>query len=417
MILSKVYLDFSLILNKIGSIKIITPLVFLIILSAFFFIPINVGGLGIRVDDILILLCIPILILHAKYVVVEKYITLILLFLFSVIVSMIYGYLVIDVPFNGGDINEFVRYSKILFFALLLGYIPIEKLSSMTFKIFYYGSFYIILVGYLQYFDPFGIGKYLSLLYTSESQIHTAIEHSIRRITVTGSGPNDGAIIVAYFILFNFFSFLFTNRKKYLVLFLLLFTVLFFTQSRTVLIGTVFSLAFIFFTLKGYWTKKIFLLIVISSGIVVLFPLFSYVFIGIQLLFEGKNNSILVRLENTEHALELLKNSPFLGYGIAKSFLVERMDSEYLSLISRFGLVGLMFGIFMILYPFFLKKRIDRLRNINLSIFYYSLIASSMVGLIVMLTNNFITGYQSFLPFILLMVLSVRMHNHSRSIQ
>ena len=46
----------------------------------FFFIPIIIGGLGIRVDDILILLCIPILILHAKYVVVEKYIIPIFIF-------------------------------------------------------------------------------------------------------------------------------------------------------------------------------------------------------------------------------------------------------------------------------------------------------------------------------------------------
>jgi len=417
MTLSKIYFDIFLIFTKIGSIKIITPLVFLTLLSLFFFIPIKIGGFGVRVDDILILLCIPILILHAKYVVVEKYIFPILLFLFSVIVSMLYGYLVMDVPFNNGDINEFIRYFKILLFALLLGYISVEKLSNMTFKIFYYGSFYIILVGYLQYFDLFSIGKYLSVLYTSESQIYNAIEHSVRRITVTGSGPNDGAIIVAYFILFNFFSFLFTNRKKYLILFLLLFTVLFFTQSRTVLIGTVFSLAFIFFTLKGYWKKKIFLLVVISLGIVVLFPLFSYVFIGIQLLFEGENNSILVRLENAEHALELVKNSPILGYGIAKTFLVERMDSEYLSLISRFGIVGLTFGIFMILWPLFLKRKIHRLKNIDLNIFYYTLIGSSIVGIFVMVTNNFITGYQSFLPFILLMVLSIRLYSYLRKIQ
>lgn len=415
MILNKIYFDIFLILNKIGSIKIITPLVFLTMLSMFFFIPISIGGLGVRIDDILILLCIPILILHAKYVVVEKYIFPIMLFLFSVIVSIIYGYLVMDVPFNSGDINEFIRYFKILLFALLLGYISVTKLSHMTSKIFYYGSFYIILVGYLQYFDPFGVGKYLSLLYTSESQIHTAIEHEVRRITVTGSGPNDGAIIVAYFILFNFFSFLFTNSKKYLILFLLLFTVLFFTQSRTVLIGTVFSLAFIFFTLKGYWTKKIFLLIVISSGIVVLFPLFSYVFIGMQLLFEGENNSILVRLENAQIAYQFFLNSPIFGYGIAKSYFVDiAMDSEWLSLISRFGLFGTITSINLLLYPFFLKKQIEKISDINLKIYYFTLLSSCIMGAVVMLTNNFITGYQSFLPLILLMVLGVRLFNYNK---
>ncbi|MEA2018282.1 MAG: O-antigen ligase family protein, partial [Campylobacterota bacterium] len=226
----------------------------------------------------------------------------------------------------------------------------------------------------------------------------------------------DGAIIVAYFILFNFFSFIFTNSKKYLVLFLLLFTVLFFTQSRTALIATVFSLAFIFFTLKGYWTKKIFLLIVISLGIVVLFPLFSYVFIGIQLLFEGENNSILVRLENAKIAYEAFVNSPILGYGIAKSYFIDiTMDSEWLSLVSRFGLFGVFSAVSLLAYPFFFKKQIEKLSTIDLKIYYFTLLASCIVGSVVMLTNNFITGYQSFLPFLLLMVLSVRLFNCNKA--
>ncbi|PUE67492.1 O-antigen ligase family protein [Arcobacter lacus] len=411
---NKIYLNIHLFLkNSLNNINII---ILIILLSIFFFIPIDIGRLGIRIDDILILLCIPILILHTKYIVVEKYIIPILLFLFSVMISILYGYLVMNVPFNSGDINEFIRYCKILLFAILLGYVPVVKLLDMTFKIFYYGSFYIILVGYLEYFDPFGVGKYFSLFYTSESQIYVAIEHSIRRITVTGSGPNDGAIIVAYFILFNFFSFLFTNRKRYLVLFLLLFTVLFFTQSRTILIGTVFSLIFIFFTLKGYWTKKIFLLIVISLGIVVLFPLFSYVFIGIQLLFEGENNSILVRLENAQIAYQSFLNSPIFGYGIAKSYFVDMtMDSEWLSLISRFGLFGVIASISLLFYPFFFKKQMEKGSDINLKIYYFTLLASCITGFVVMLTNNFITGYQSFLPFVLLMVLSIRLFNYNKA--
>lgn len=405
-----------LILAKIGSIKILISLVFLTLLSIFFFIPIKVGGLGVRVDDILILLCIPILILHAQYIVVEKYTILIMLFLFSVSISIVYGYLVMDVPFSSGDINEFIRYCKILLFALFLGYVPVEKLSTMTFKIFYYGSFYIILVGYLQYFDPFGIGKYISLLYTSESQLHTAIESVVRRITVTASNPNDGAIIVAYFILFNFFSFLFTNSKKYLILFLLLFTVLFFTQSRTVLIGTVFSLAFIFFILKGYWTKKIFLLIIMSVVIAILFPLFSYIYIGVQLFFEGQNNSVLVRLENAKIAYQVFLNSPFFGYGIAKSYFSNiTMDSEWLSLISRFGLFGVITSISLLLYSFSFKKQVEKTSNINLKIYYFTLLASCIMGSVAMLTNNFITGYQSFLPLILLIVLSIRLFNCNKA--
>jgi len=281
MVLNKIYFDILLLLNKIDSIMIITPFVFLALLSIFFFIPINIGKLGVRVDDIFILLCILILILHAKYVVVEKNIFSILLFLFSLVISMIYGYLIMDIPFNGGDINEFIRYCKILLFALLLGYILVTKQLDMTFKIFYYGSFYIILVGYLQLV----IGKYLSLLYTSESQINT-------------------------------------------------------------------------------------------------FSLFSYVFIYVQSLFEGKNNSILVSLENAQLSYQAFLSSSIFGYGIAKSYFVDiTIDSEWFFLINRFGLVVVITSISLLFYLFFLKKQIENISNINLKYFilHFYLVVSWVV--------------------------------------
>ena len=389
--------------------KLITPLVFLTIMSIFFFIPIKISGLGIRIDDILILLCVPLIVLHIKYIKNEKYIYPILLFLSLVAMSMTYGYIVLDVPFSGGDINEFFRYSKILLFAILLGYIDIHKLSNMTFKVFYYGSFYLIFVGFMQYFDPLSIGKYFSLLYTSESQIYTAIEHSVRRVTVTGSGPNDGAILVSYFMLFNFFTFVFTNNKKYLVLFILLIPVLFFTQSRTVIIGMFFALSISFLLTKSFYAKKIFLTFLISIFIIILFPLFSYIVIGIQTALEGTNNSLLVRISHIETAYNLFVQSPFVGWGFAKSLYYDmRMDSEYLTIFYRFGIFGLLSSIWIIIMPVLYKKQFDKIKIIELKVYYYMLFAFSILGLFVMLTNSFITGYQTFLGFILLTVLSFR---------
>ena len=90
------------------------------------------------------------------------------------------------------------------------------------------------------------------------------------------------------------------------------------------------------------------------------------------------------------------------------------MDSEWLSLISRFGLFGVITSISLLFYPFFFKKRIEKISNINLKIYYFTLLSSCIMGSVVMLTNNFITGYQSFLPLILLMVLSVRLFNKAK---
>lgn len=61
--------------------------------------------------------------------------------------------------------------------------------------------------------------------------------------------------------------------------------------------------------------------------------------------------------------------------------------------------------------------KINSLRNINLNIYYYTLIGSSIVGLFVVLTNNSITDYQSFLQFMLFMVFNFRLFNFHRNIK
>lgn len=361
-----------------------------------------IGNFGIRLDDVLILISVPLFIINLGFLKLDKYTFSIVLFLVSVLFSIVYGYSFRSVEFSVGDFNEYIRYCKILFFAILLGYLPLNKLIEIIFNIFYWGSYFLIIVGYLQYFDPFGMGKILSIIYTSESQLSTAIEHDVRRIAITGGGPNDGAIIVSYFILFNFFSYLFTNSVKRLLIFFLLFSVLFFTQSRTVILGTVMSLLFIFFTLKGYWKKKLFLFFIMFVAIYFLSPLFVYVFTGFEAFIEGEDTSTLVRYSNAENASVLINKSPFWGYGIAKTLLTDRMDSEYLSILIKFGFIGLFFCLNLVVYPFFIKRKVKY--NLNNNILYFTLLGSSIIGLFVMVTNTFITGYQSFLPFILLMV-------------
>lgn len=388
----------------------VTFLTFLTLLSIFFLVPIKILGFGVRVDDVLILTCVPLAILYLRKVRTNRYLLPICLFLFSPIFSLLYGYSFLNVPFSFGDINEYIRYVKILLFAVLLGYNDINTLKNMTFKMLYFGSFYIIFVGYMQYFDPvMGIGKHLSLFYTSESQIYVATEHIQRRISVTGSGPNDGAIQVSYFLLFNFFSYMFLKKKKYGILFFLLFPILFFASSRTVLIGAVVVLAFSFLVLKGVGLRKFFICFAIISFVASLYARFSYVSIGVDLMMTGENNSLLVRLDNALEAYRLFLDSPVFGWGFTKWKNEITMDSEYLSLISRFGVVGLIAGLFLIIYPMQYKRTVDKLHKSELNIFYYTAFSSCVIGLFVMFTNNFITGYQSFLPFVLLTVLSFRL--------
>ena len=85
-----------------------------------------------------------------------------------------------------------------------------------------------------------------------------------------------------------------------------------------------------------------------------------------------------------------------------------RMDSEYLTIFYRFGIFGLLSAIWIIIMPVLYKKQFDKIKIIELKVYYYMLFAFSILGLFVMLTNSFITGYQTFLGFILLTVLSFR---------
>lgn len=401
-----------LILDTIGRLPIITPVVFVTIFSFFFLPAIQIGGFGLRIDDITLLLIAPLIILQKRVVRLNTFIVLMLVFFASMLMSTFHGYMILDVPSSGRDANEIIRLMKPLLFAILLYYIGVEKLTNLTFKIFYYGSIFIIIVGFLEYFDPVGLGTILSKIFTSDSQINTAIESEVRRITLTGSGPNDGAVIATYFLFFNYFLFIYTKHKKYFFLFSLLFISIVFTSSRTVLAGILLALSLnILFSSKVSIFLKLTIVSLFFAAIVYLLPYFSYIYDGFLLAYEGQNTSLLKRFEIWDEAYALFLQSPYLGWGPAKEIHSTIVDGEYFLFLRRFGILGLLFLFSLILLPLCYIKNLGRFKNFDIVIIYSTALYIMPVALLIMMTNNYFSGYQSFLPYVLLITTVIRLNS------
>lgn len=401
--------------NKPSEIKIVKLIVITTLISFFFLPPLKFGRMGIRIDDILILLIIPLLIFYRRKVYKSSLINIMLLLLLFMLFSTWYGNIFLDVPYTIRDYNEIIRLSKPLFFAIFIYYMDCQNLKKIIFNIFYYGSYFIIFVGFFQYFDPFGVGAILSKIYTSESQIEAALYSQVRRVTLTGSGPNEGAVLASYFLLFNYFSFIYKRKGIYLLLFLGLFIDILFTSSRTVFLGVLVTLLLnIFFSSRAKIYYKLILFFLLLGIVIYILSYFSYIYDGLILALNGKNTSLLKRFVIWEEAYELFKQSMLLGWGPAKAIHTTIVDGEYFLFLRRFGIVGMFLLIVLILYPLKFTKKVKKKKDNDLNILYNTLVFLIPLALIIMLTNNFFSGYQSFLPFIVLVILIQKCYNTIR---
>ena len=380
-----------------------------VVLSILFLPALRIGNLGVRLDDIVLIFLTPFIILTVRTVASSIYNGMMLVLFFLLIFSQNYGYAFLDVPPYQGDTNEIIRLMKPLLFAILLFYINNDILEGIVYKSLYYGSIYIIFIGFFQYFNILGLGEWLSNVYASDSQIDTATAAINRRVTLTGSGPNDGAVIATYFLIFHYINYILSKHVFSLVASILISATILFTSSRTVFLGVIVSLAVhMIISSKISLSKKFIFYGLITVIIIYLIPKFQYIQIGLEQAIAGENNSLIVRLDGWKNAFELFKLSPWFGWGPAKAIHPTIIDGEYFLILRRYGVLGFLLILSIITYPlYFLIKKWKRLNERGR--FYATILLCYMpIALSVMATNNFFSSYQAFLPYTMLTVLMIR---------
>jgi len=377
--------------------------------------PISFFNIGIRLGDFLVIFIIPL----AFFSKIRKSLPLFIYFMFliSVSLSIFWGYTTLNVPFSLRDLNEILRLTLPLVLFLLSYRIKDAIFFDLLYNFIIYGSFFLIIIALLQlFFSQQFIGKLLSL-YISEGQLAkiSSLENLVavfnKRLYLTGGEPNTGAAIAIFFCINNLSMYLSKPKFRYLLFFSTLSIIIGLTGSRTGILALFTGSFAVFFLNKKRKPKllklnirKILLFFCVFLILVSSSTQSDYIKIGIRTALSGENSSLNARLIKFYDAFELFKTSPFLGWGPAKAIHDTRVDGEYFLLLRRYGIIGFSLSlVFLLSLIGSLLKRATNMIEFYGSTAYSIIIATAsyiISMMVIMITNNFISGYQIFLPIL-----------------
>ena len=315
----------------------------------------------------------------------------------SSLVSWVNGHSEIDFR----DVNESMKYFQFFPYLALIRYVDGGALGFYIKKGTSLSIFIIIFVGFTQVFDmPFN--SFILDSYLGSGSAHYESAKNGFRLTLTGSNPNVGAVIAFFFAFCSLNRFINEKRFLYFILTLLLVYLAIRTQSRTALISAFISIAIYFtFIIRGALVVK---LTALTIFFFVLYFSFmnmdlEYIKVGIEQTKSGENKSLNVRFDNLFLALANLDKSFIFGLGPSKSQQTSVLDSEYVLILQRYGILGCIAFCGFIFQLFKLS-----LKDINSStgaILFMTMVTS----LGVMFTNNIFSGYQLMSFIIILAIL------------
>ena len=359
-------------------------------------------GIAIRFDDFLALFLIPFVILTKPNFKTNRLFFSYLLILLSFITSTFYGYLFLKVPFSIRDINELFRMIKPFLIIIAVSYCNLRTLVSYLNSFFKVGAILLILLGFLEFFNVLSFRTLIYSLYGYE------FGNMGGRSVLTAGNPNIASALVLYFMIYFLQRMLLTGDRilsLFKILFLLV--VLLMTSSRTALIVfVVVLLASMYFHRKH---NKILSIVIITFCALLTFPLlkyFDYLTIGFVSFSDGTNTSMLIRYQQWSDAINLFKQSPIIGWGPAKDLHTSVVDNEYFLLLRRYGILGVVFVInflFSFIFVFLKRKRQIDLLDVRTKSIAYTTLLSLLMVFIIMITNNFFSGYQ-LMPLYIVMI-------------
>lgn len=380
--------------------------IILLIISSIF-LPTIPLGLEIRIDDLMVLFFIPFFLLVRPNFKVNRLVSSYVLILILFVISTIYGYLFLNVPTSLRDINEFIRTIKPFLIIIAVSYCDSNKLALKLNTVFKYGAILIVLIGFLEFFDFLGYRNFLKTLYRSSGYESADISG---RIVLTAANPNVAAALVIYFITYILQSILITRHKiRHSIVLLFLMIVLLMTSSRTSLVVFIVILfTSLFFHFKKNKVVTLMILTLSFALLISMIQFFDYLFIGFSTFIAGENTSMLLRYQQWAEAYTLFLQSPIIGWGPAKAIHTTIVDSEHLLLLRRYGVLGYLavfnfiFGYAWVVYK--KRRKFKQMDLLHKRIAITSLFSCLMI-FILMITNNFFSGYQLTTLFVVMITL------------
>lgn len=360
----------------------------LIVICIFIFPPLNVGGVPLRVEDFIFVCLIVFNYKNLSIILVDKEVQLFLLLLFlffttnviSFIFSVSEGYKPVL-----GDLNHVMSHLRNIF-VFCAGLIIGKRIGGDLNQVFFYlffGLFLMSIVSVVQFYNLFGIGQQVYLMYGLEERL----QYGITRAIGTVRNPN----YASFFHLVALILLLVIRVRKYNWLMLLYFLCLFIvllsivlTYSRTGLVA-----AFVVFCIYLYKINNI--KIVLISAVVGMMSMAYF-------LPDLNNSRLAVLLSDNEkfdytfnsrldaiwlQRVDRFLNNPFFGIGSQKAsdsgtgFSTTTFDNVFLNILVINGVVGfIIYFVFLLTIIIFFKRfRDSDVRSVYLFILlFFSLI-------------------------------------------
>ncbi|MCF8256981.1 MAG: hypothetical protein K9J06_05485 [Flavobacteriales bacterium] len=365
------------------------------------------GSTTFKLDDVLIFVVIPVLLIKSsrlKLGFIIKAIGLWIVFMHLSLLIGVFGYYEMDLS----QYMVILRYVKLLIFVVYVYQINFRDENLIyfqnTFRIF---NILLILFGIAQYFMLDGVVERISSMYANQGHLEAMLHGKYTRVTLTSINPNAAAVLILFCFMNEFSSVITSRRFDFRTGLLVLANIflLFLTSSRTAFVCLGLTPVILF--MAGMMGLRSFVITVMGAAILVnVLPYFEYVE-KLLLVFDEGSTSMSARGDVWIMMINAISESGmwFFGFGPAIGYFVHDFDNEYVLLLTRFGVVGILILILILIFG--LRKFVKSIGSEYPSVlrkYRFWLLGLTVFSFVIMATNVFYTNFQVSFSYFLLVV-------------
>ncbi len=318
----------------------------------------KIGSIYFGVEELLL----PFLffrIVQSKLYFFDKYIYLLLFFC---------AYILFTIALNGRlwslrDYFEIYKEGKYLLIVIFARHAFASNFDNF-YKLVKYTFLGLFVLNIAHYFNILNFNEIVEPFYAT-SDIHLTTfgldslgNPAVRRMLGTMGNPNENAILFLFFFTY-FLSKRVDYKKRIEQIFIYLsFLCILLTQSRTGFISGVFVYLFMtIFTKQKLKTVLYDVLFFIAAfGVAFSFNTLALSYFANTSANLGQNSSVTGRLEVWKQLFKMIIEKPLFGYGPNKDYFYDNnlyAESEYVLLTWRYGIIGLLIHIGILLLPLY----------------------------------------------------------------
>lgn len=313
---------------------------------------------SIRLEELLFFLVFPLLILKRESVRKDRlynyFILAVITFGAAILFSTFYGRYILGVPVTGRDFFELLKVFKLLIVVVAISRFDLKE--SDIYKLLYviiFSFFISSIIGLLQFYGIFGFERVTAPFYFAERiyDIHNRMMGTFYNPNTYGTALTLGTMVAAVLVFYEDKI----HRKIFLILLVLLFSfAIALTQSRTAIIVLLlgllliiglnsfrnrFSLKQITFLFAGVAVTVLLFIGILSDEVVTRFSALTDI---------SEDASWQMRLLAWYLNLTIFSESILFGWGPAKMIHTTTVDSEYILVLRRYGIIG--FTVYLLIY-------------------------------------------------------------------